>query len=927
MTTDTGRVVWAWWSKDAGSRADYAVLAGNATRDELPGVEADLERFRLASPPEHPSSPLRALPWVAIVQDHRGTPIPPGHHEVTVLWWDWAGHSDGVGRAAVAVLYLRLILPAPVPHLAVAEYARTAWQVLRADRTASLPALRLPGGPGTADDWLEDGWFDFLGATAALALRRPVRITAADGEPLDWFTRLRCLSAAATLLPAGLRPSIWMCTWLDAPDPDPFNLAFAAAAPAGTSAVPFGGQPDLEGNEAVRGYFDVLLQMRAHYGDAAVLRHLARGDAVVPAELGSGAARQATAYLGMLDRLHEVGTLLAQGEPVDPAEVRRLVDSASLADRLPPGPHLAYLRFLLHHGGVDDLPRVQRHWLPAALAELAAAAARPRPAAWQRAVVRLAQHLRLTDELFDLVLADSAAAIAALDLLRLAGAPGPGEAVRTRARLLDPAHAGTVRELLPDDTGGLLAWLSWLDGPGTPDWVKLLLAALNSGPVPDHCRAEPAWVERAGRIAEDRRALADLLPGLAPMLIAGLDTVDGRAVAADWLAGIETEYAYARGTIDFVLLCAGGISAPGLRKGSPFATDAGYARGIAVQAGAQPRWANTVLERLGDHISGHDGTADALRLLELLRQEQGFGLDDLADRGIHAVDARPELTDRLSEDPESPETKVWERMTAKAPRVEKRRVLRDLSRAADQGAEPGRFALPLDRARMLACASGEIATLLLRWRHWNRLWWELTEALAGRLPSATPETDRLTSTVAFLAQTLPDRERDRYLASVRGLSRTTLRQIDKEQAVLEKRRRLWTRVGAFAGEPGAVAEPGPQRRRFPQIRIGRWQGRGRGRQEMPEPRTEASPAPVRTDARPRPARFPPARAEERAARRRVRYRPQALDLLIVLLVIVAAVVVFLTWEALGPGPILVIVLALTLASVLIAARVLGEEER
>ena len=260
---------WAIWSKHAGTRDDYAVLASSTGPLSAAEFGRVLAHFAPGNPPAETGRP-DSLPWVMLSrvgiagQTYLGASLQVPTADV-----------DATGRPISRTSYVCV----PFDDLARTPVSyRGLWQALT---SAQLPypdgapvPLTIPGlDAGELARAVQEFGPNVVATTAALVLAGPVTITGPEFP--DTETRLRFLDAVAALLPYGYRASYTATTWSDtAASEQRFRVVFAHRARDEASRVIWRAAARVPADGPVRTYLEYL--RRVTEGPAADLMQLTR---------------------------------------------------------------------------------------------------------------------------------------------------------------------------------------------------------------------------------------------------------------------------------------------------------------------------------------------------------------------------------------------------------------------------------------------------------------------------------------------------------------------------------------------------------------------------------------------------------------------------------------------------------------------------
>ena len=224
----TVRAGWALWSKPAGTRQDYSVVACSSEPFSRADFAAIITRFAVGTPDAIATGP-DALPWVTV----SWVGVDAGLH-LGIAITDQTGQADGVGRPITQTAYYC------VPYRPLAEAARryqapVSYAAL-CDAAAGHPLAPRDGRPITiaiepvtadrASDAARRSDGQAVAATAALLLAGPVSVVGADGSTTR--DRLDFIDAVASLLPYGYRAKFSAATWSQSGTKHRVRLAFGA---------------------------------------------------------------------------------------------------------------------------------------------------------------------------------------------------------------------------------------------------------------------------------------------------------------------------------------------------------------------------------------------------------------------------------------------------------------------------------------------------------------------------------------------------------------------------------------------------------------------------------------------------------------------------------------------------------------------------
>ncbi|MBU2664379.1 hypothetical protein KOI35_12820 [Actinoplanes bogorensis] len=766
---------WAWWGKRPGSTHDYAIIDSSLSADGMRTADEQISRMRLGNP----TGDERAggLPWASFVPEHKDA------YRYYVCWWDWTTARDTGGRPVIGVLYLRVAADKPLSYEGLARYARGAWETYQDGHGVPEPGAVVGGG---AEALLKDPerrrW---LVTAAALSMNAHLRITASSRPGWTDPERIAATFDAMTaLVPAPIRSLLKLCTGTNRPDNGFFHVAVGWDSGEVANQIDPDGAPGLEPGSAAAVYRDAVDRVLTHHSLPELLAHLGSAGYPPPAKLGAEAAAGATGHLASIDRLAQVGDDLVRRRSVDTDEVRALVLGHTLAGRVGGDAHRAFLAHLLRHGTAADLDPVARNWLPAAAPDATEAFRdRARRQAlsgdWVSGFAGLAERAGADDLVLGLL--DGGAGPEAVTglIIDLVARRVPLD--RTRAWLLRPDHQRAASELVTQGADPAVQWLA--SGPHAPAWTHLLVGAgaglaHTGGPV-----ADAHWVEAALRIAVGRYPAAQVLSTLMPDLIAAATA--GAVRTGDpigrWLEELAPAGPAERAGADFVLLAAGHRQPPGVRAGSSFPRDGGYALHLVLLHNRYAAAAQRVRTDLAAALRDEDATADALVLLDHLGEVDQDHPDRWRTVAVEVARARPELLERPGAE------RLREHVLAIDPglrRVAIERAVDKLCRAAAPAAE---------LAPVLVDAYGNESDqkrLRASLAHWagagDDRWWELIRH-AGHLHGPDAGEPYLWPGLDVVGPLLPGRERAVLYARLR-------RWTDEEEDRVEELAERWRRA-------------------------------------------------------------------------------------------------------------------------------------
>ncbi|GIE84387.1 hypothetical protein [Actinoplanes regularis] len=781
---------WAWWSKEIGSDRDYSVIDSGSFGEELSGIDDEIRALSLGNPPS--AGHEGGLPWVSFAS----TAEP--HPRTRVCWWDWTEGRDVGGRPILAVLYLRLDLPGPPGMEALAGYARTLWQQHRRDRAALSTDPPPIVGADLGDLTVDPDLRRWAAAVAALALCTRVRVITRDGDTPEQAARL--LDGIVALLPAPVRNTLVVTTGINRDTNGPYIIAVGRAAERDAELVHPDTMPDLRAFPEAEAYRLMLERLFAIYPVEKVVAYLTAAPSLSH-KLGKAAAQAGTAYLARMDRLTEVGDALLRREPVELDEVRLLVDTNTLTDRLPKPAHGAFLRHLLQHGDAEDLNRVAGQWLPGTETLLIDAVGdRERrqtlSAEWIEAAivpVEVADADRVLLPLLDRY--GATAPVAAL----LAAVVPVLAADATRARLLQTARQDQCAELVRLTGTEVPRWLAGADH--APDWTKLLVDAVmgNRGSRPDV--TDPHWLAVAADLAGKRHPALRALETLLSDLVAAATHTPKRNPCGLWLETLPVADSASRASADFVLLISGQTLPPGLRSGSPFARTEVYARYLADQVTRFPESAERVRLNLVRWLAHPDATEDAVILLDLLLRSGRFEHDEVLDAVAQVVEDRPDLLDRHSTN------ELIVQALDTHPGLRQLVRLRSVRLAAQAGVSRADLAATVACALREGCEPVSLWPELSAWpgaRDAEQLY-DLTGEVGSQLSGETGlRAMRAGATTLLIA--LPRRTQDRVSRRILAEVTKEADRIEKEIASLTEEQRLMTDLRELLQAPPEPAD-------------------------------------------------------------------------------------------------------------------------
>jgi hypothetical protein len=329
---------WAVWSKHAGTREDYSVLACSGAFSKADYGKI-ISRYLAGTPDTRVAQGPGALPWVTVSWVGVDDALRLG---ITIT--DATGEVDGVGRPITRTRYLCVPYDAlrreAVSYTALYEAAGQLTAFPDDGRPAALAIPLLTAG----DSWhaalgrskIED---QVPGAAAALLLNGPVSIVQAEGSTVE--DRLAFIDAVAGALPYGYRAKLTAGTWSDSGVRHRLRLAFAARARDDAASVSWRRGADVPvGDSVARRYLEEFrhLSDRAEPGRVFTLREMAA--AIEAAHDGEPQRFEqpepAVAALREIDLPWRIRRAIQDKLPVDLAELRRVIESGRLAELAPP---------------------------------------------------------------------------------------------------------------------------------------------------------------------------------------------------------------------------------------------------------------------------------------------------------------------------------------------------------------------------------------------------------------------------------------------------------------------------------------------------------------------------------------------------------------------------------------------------------------
>jgi len=251
---------WAIWSKDAGTRNDYSVLAHSNGLLGLGEFYHLLRHFAPGNPTEETGSPS-ALPWVILSRVGVGEELCVGISVQTKT-----PDKDATGRPISRTQYFC------VRYSDLIESAVSYWELHAAAAKQALPSaggelVRLtipPMDPASLARTVREAGAATVATTAAMLLVGPVTVTG-PGLP-DTPARLHFLDAVAALLPYGYRAHLTGSTWSDGAAGDRFRIVFSSRAKDEASRVVWGTVPRPPAAGPARAYHALLTRLIAQDG-------------------------------------------------------------------------------------------------------------------------------------------------------------------------------------------------------------------------------------------------------------------------------------------------------------------------------------------------------------------------------------------------------------------------------------------------------------------------------------------------------------------------------------------------------------------------------------------------------------------------------------------------------------------------------------
>ena len=601
-------VGWALWSKPAGTRQDYSVVACSSEPFSSADFAAIITRFAVGTP-DTTASGTDALPWTTVSWVGVDAALHLG-----IAITDKTGQVDGVGRPITQTSYYCV----PYDRLAEAaeKYKAPVSYAALCEAAASQPLHPRDGGPiqlairpPSADlmaDMVRRFGEQAVAATAALLLTGPVGVVAAEGStPRE---RLDYIDAVACLLPFGYRTKFSAATWSESGTKHRVRLTFGGypREDAATIAWRRGAESSaLQG--LARIYFEQLRRLSAGSSGSLAAREVI---AHLAADIRPRRFEQPQDALDSLNRFDQPFRLVRavrDRSGISLAELRQ-VFSLGRVKELPAETDVAVLLAeLAGRGEPEDWPDVRR-----GLAGLGSAQDRARilTAFGRRMIwmarpdtgraldcVRFAAELGVEDGVLaelirppDGVAGHPAGAQAAADLLLhtvLAASPPPREYPRTLELLADDLVAVAEYVAALSRTGRASSLLRLLDPAGTSRLGRAFRVALGldegtvdssgvtelSGYSVDCVRALLQAASQAGR-------LDAVLPGLTRWLAARGELDQGeRRYWAEHLARLDPRTPRSQAWLDTSLLIIG--AAPSALPPAHQSTGTGYSTDLA----------------------------------------------------------------------------------------------------------------------------------------------------------------------------------------------------------------------------------------------------------------------------------------------------------------------------------------------------------
>jgi hypothetical protein len=333
----TAEVGWAIWSKQAGTRDDYSVLACSDTFPKT-GFAKIISRFTPGTPDTRAGQGAGALPWVTLSWVGTDDALRLG-----LAITDLGDHQvDGVGRPISRTRYFC------VPYDQVKGEALSYTALYHAvDQVTSFPddgqPLSLAIPRLTAADVLasviEDSKIDerVIAAAAALLLDGNVSVVQADGSTVE--ERRAFLDAVTSLLPYGYRTKFTGGTWADSGVRHRLRLAFAVRPKDDAAGVSWrqGGEAP-PGDGVGRRYFDEF-RLLTDDGIAGQPFSAIRVAEIMAKETDPQKFEQPEPALTVLRDIglpQRVRRSIRNEAPVEPADLRRVFATGRLAELDPP---------------------------------------------------------------------------------------------------------------------------------------------------------------------------------------------------------------------------------------------------------------------------------------------------------------------------------------------------------------------------------------------------------------------------------------------------------------------------------------------------------------------------------------------------------------------------------------------------------------
>lgn len=367
----TVRAGWALWSKPAGTRQDYSVVACSSEPFSRADFGAIITRFAVGTPDAMATGP-DALPWIAV----SWVGVDDGLH-LGIAITDKTGQADGVGRPITQTAYYC------VPYAPLAEAARK-YQAPVSYAALCEAVARHPVGPrdgrpitvalepmsaDRASDAVRRHGGQVVAGTAALLLAGPVSVVGADGSTTR--ERLDFIDAVASLLPYGYRAKFSAATWSQSGTKLRMRLAFGAYPREDATTVVWrrGAEPgDTFG--VARRYLDQLRRLTdgdgsGRSGRASAARTLSESDVVahLAADIQPRRFEQPQDAIASLDRLDlpfRVLRTVLDGTGADLDELRQVVRLDWIKEFMAETDIAALLSELAARGEAGDWPDLRR---------------------------------------------------------------------------------------------------------------------------------------------------------------------------------------------------------------------------------------------------------------------------------------------------------------------------------------------------------------------------------------------------------------------------------------------------------------------------------------------------------------------------------------------------------------------------------------